>query len=97
LSAPLLVPICVTCPAHLILLDVISQIIVRSTDHRPHFVKFSTPLLTRPSWAQISSSALYSQIHSAYIPLYSQIPSAYIPTPMWETKFHTHTKQQEKL
>ena len=47
---------------------------------------FSTPLLPRPSWAQIFSSTPYSHTLSAYVPL-----------PVWATKFHTHTKQQAKL
>ena len=59
---------------------------VRSTDHEaPHYVFFSTPLLPRPSWAQIISTP------------YSQTPSAYLPLSVWAIKFHTHTKQQEKL
>jgi len=28
---------------------------------------------------------------------FSQTPPAYVPPCMWQTKFHTHTKQQEKL
>jgi hypothetical protein len=26
-----------------------------------------------------------------------QTPSAYVPSSMWQTKFHTHTKQWSKL
>ena len=56
---------------------------VRSTDHEaPHYVVFSIPLVPRPSWAQIFSSAPHSQT-----------PSAYISPSMRATKFHTHTKQ----
>ena len=44
------------------------------------------PLLPRPFQTQISSSTPYSET-----------PSAYVPSWMWETKFHTHMKQQEKL
>jgi len=49
LSAPLLVPICATCPTHLILLNFITQMIVRSMDQKACYVEFSTPLLPRPS------------------------------------------------
>jgi len=60
------------------------QYCVGSTDHEaPHYVVFSTPLLPRPSQAQISSSAPYSQT-----------PSAYVRPSMWATKFHTHTAQK---
>jgi len=41
-----------------------------------HFLVFCTPLLPRPSWAQISSSEPYSQT-----------PSAYVPPSMWATSF----------
>ena len=47
-------------------------------------VDFSTPLLPRPSLAQIFSSALYSQT-----------PSAHLRPSMWATKFHTQTNQQK--
>ena len=61
--------------------------LVRSTEHEAHrYVVFSTPLLSRPSQAQISSSAPYSQT-----------PSACVPPAMWETKFHTRIKQQATL
>jgi hypothetical protein len=51
---------------------------VRSTEHKALcYVVFSTPLLPRPSWAQISFSALYSRK-----------PSAYIPPSVWATNFH---------
>jgi len=51
-------PIRATFPVHLILLDLITwTIFVRSTDHKdPRYVVFSTPLLPRPSYAQIFSS-----------------------------------------
>ena len=43
--------------------------LVRSTEHTAsRYAVFSTPLLPRPSWAQISSSAPYSRKPSAYIP-----------------------------
>jgi hypothetical protein len=44
--------------------------LVRSTEHKsPFYVVFSTLMLPHSSWAQISSSALYSRKPSAYIPL----------------------------
>ena len=43
--------------------------LVRSTDHKAlRYVVFSTPLLSRPSEAQMSSSASYSRKSSAYFP-----------------------------
>ena len=54
--------------------------LVRSTNHKAsHYVVFSSPLLPRPSWTQISSSAPYSRKSSAYI-----------PASLRATKFHTH-------
>jgi hypothetical protein len=44
------------------------------------YVIFSIPLLPRLSYAQISSA------------LYSRKPSANLSLPIWETKFHNHTK-----
>ena len=45
------------------------QYLVSSRDHTaPLSVVFSTPLLPRPSWTQISSSAPYSRKPSAYVP-----------------------------
>jgi hypothetical protein len=52
-----------------------------------HFLitsSFCTPLLPRPSYAQISFSAPYSWKPSACV-----IPS------IWQTKFHTHTKNRK--
>jgi hypothetical protein len=58
-----------------------------STDHETlRYAVFSIPLLPRPSYAQISSSAPYSLT-----------PLAYIPLLMWETKFHTNAQQKTKL
>jgi len=51
---------------------------VRSLDHEAlRYVVFSTPLLPRPSWTQISSSASYCRI-----------PWAYAPPSLWQTKCH---------
>jgi len=44
---------------------------------------FASPLSPHSSEAQISSSAPYSKT-----------PSAHVPPTMFDTKFHTHTKQQ---
>ena len=61
--------------------------LVRNTEHKaPPYAVFSTPLLSHPSWAQISSSASYSWKLSAYIP-----PS------VWATKFYTHTQEPARL
>ena len=69
------------------LLSVLSpeQYWVSNTDHSaPHYVVLSIPLLPRPSYAQIFSSAPYSQTRSAFVP-----PS------MWATKFHTHKNNRQ--
>ena len=61
--------------------------LVRNTHHKaPRYVMSFTPLLPRPSYTRISSSAPYSRR-----------PSVYVPPSMWETKLHTYTKQQTKL
>jgi hypothetical protein len=61
--------------------------LLRSTDHKaPCYVVFSIPLLPRPTYDQISSSAPYSRIHSATV-----------TPPMWATKFQTHAKQKAPL
>ena len=84
LCMPLLSPICATCPAQPIsLFSILSpkQYWVTSTDREaPHYVVFSTLLVPRHSYAQIPSSAPYSQT-----------PSAYVPPSMSVTKFYTHT------
>ena len=50
--------------------------LVRSTEHEaPRYVVFSTPLLPRPSYVQIFSSALYSRKPSAYIPPSGERPN----------------------
>jgi len=58
-----------------------------NTDHYalPYLV-FSTRLLPRLSWAQITLATPYSRT-----------PSAYVPLPNGTTKFHTHAKQQQKF
>jgi hypothetical protein len=75
--------------AHLILLDMINRTIVgeqyRSLSSSLYSF-FLIPLLTLPSYAEIFSSAPYSQT-----------PSAHVPPSMRATKFHTHTKQHTSL
>jgi hypothetical protein len=61
-----------------------AQYWMRSTDHETYYDVFSTPLLPRPSKAQLPSSTLYSQTRSAYV-----TPS------MSATKFHTHAKNRQ--
>jgi hypothetical protein len=85
--APLLSPICAANPAYLILLDITRMFIgevYRSCSSR--YAVSSNPLVAYPTKSQIYSLA----------PPYSQTPSAFRP-PLWETKFHIHIKEQEKL
>ena len=69
-------PVRVTCPSHLMLLDLIIRIIFREEYRSKTFgyLVFSTPLLTRPSWAQVSSSAPYSR---TIIGLFYSLTSAF--------------------
>jgi len=78
-------PMCTTCPAHLILLDLITQYFGRVQVMKLHCAVFLSLLLLFPSWVQIFSSP------------FSQTPSIYAPSLVWEMEFHTHTKQQVKL
>jgi len=60
--------------------------LLMATDYEArHFTLSLITLLPRPSWAHISSSAPYTHV-----------PSAHVPPSVWETKFHTHIKQQVK-
>ena len=54
----------------IVLLWSIEQYLVMIIDHKaPHYTVCSTPVLPRPSWTQMSSSAPYSRTSSPYIPL----------------------------
>jgi hypothetical protein len=79
---------CVPCAPHappisFVMIWTPEENLVSSTDHKaPRYVVFSTPLLPRPSLAQISSTAPYSRT-----------PSADVPPLMWQSKFHIYKKQ----
>jgi hypothetical protein len=70
-----------TCPAHHILLDLITQIIFGEglESWSFSFAVSTSVLLLPPSQAQLSFSAPYFRTHSACV-----LPS------VWETKFHSH-------
>ena len=87
LYAPLLSLIRATCPANLTLLDLITRHVWWGQGAKSLSLR-SLPISVSPRlpYAQKSSLAPCSET-----------PPAYIPPLMWETKFHTHTKQQAKL
>jgi len=88
LYTPLLSPIRATCPAHLILLDLITRTIL-GEEYRSlscSLCSFLYSSVTSSLLGLIFSSTLYFQTHTAYVS-----PS------MWATKFHTHTKKQATL
>jgi hypothetical protein len=76
----LLYPMRPTCPAHLILLNLIARLNMWNANHEPpHYEVFSNPLLLLPSYTQISSSA-------SNFPK----PSAYFSPLVWHAKFYTN-------
>jgi hypothetical protein len=83
LYAFLFSPMCATCSAHLIFLDLIVR---RTIYEAPHYAIFSTFLSLHPSSDQIFSSS----------PCF-QTPLIYVPPLMSKTKFRTHTEPQAKL
>jgi len=78
-------PICTTCPTHLILLDFITRTILDE-----QYRSLSSSLCSFLHYF-VTSSLLGPSIllHT----LFSNI-QAYVPHSTWATKFHTHTKQR---
>ena len=76
LYTPLLSPIRATCPAHFIILDLITRIIL---DEQYRSLSSSLCSFLHSPIAQIFPSAPFSRK-----------PSAYVSSSMWATKFHTH-------
>jgi len=87
LYTPVLAPMHATCPAHRILLDFITRTILGE-----EYRSLSSSLCS------FLHSLLTSSLSGANIlpTPYSQISLAYVFTSMSATKFHTHTKQQDK-
>jgi hypothetical protein len=79
-------PIRAICPAHLIVLELITRIIF-SEEYRSSsssLCSFLHSVLSGPSQVQIPSSAPYSPTTPACV-----------PPPVWATKFHTHTNNRQ--
>ena len=85
LYMPLLFPIYTTCPANLILLDFVTRTIM-GEQYRSLSASLCSSLHSLVTSSLLGQNILLNTLFST--------PSAYIPPSMWETKFHTHTKQE---
>ena len=84
----LLYSIRATWPAYLIIFYIFTTATF-AEEYRP-----LSPSLCSFLHSLVTSSLLGPKFYSAF---YSETPSSYIPLWKWQTKFHTHTKQQTKI
>jgi hypothetical protein len=76
-----------SCPSHHPWFNHPNNNLVKCTSYEAaHYAVFSSLPLCPPSWVQIFSSAPYIKTLSIYA-----------PPLVWETTFHTHTKEEVKL
>ena len=87
LYKPLLYRIHATCPAHLIHLDLITQTIL-GEEYRSLSSSLCSFLHSLATSYLLGPNILLNTLFSNTLSLHFSL--------MWETKFHTHTKQQEK-
>ena len=85
-SKPCIHPACVTCPAHLSLLDLITRTVLGK-----EYRSLSSQLLSFPH-SFVTSSLLGPNLS---LTPHSQTSSAYVPPSMCATKFHTHVKNRQ--
>ena len=88
LYAPLLSPLLATCPAPLILLDVITRGVF-GEEYRSLSSCLCNFLHSSVTLSLLGPNILRNCLF--------QTPSACVPPSMWATKFQTHTKQHAKL
>jgi len=88
LCAPLLSPIRAKYPAHLILLDFITRTVL-GEEYRSLNFSLCSFLHFPVTSSLLGPNILHSALSSNTISL--------VPPPIWNTKFHTHSKQQAKL